>query len=80
VRNEQLSLDVDTKSRISRFCNESEQQNELLAFIKDDLKKTDDDKVKVLNLSYLRLTRILRKRFLERFQGFENTDKEFLKR
>jgi hypothetical protein len=39
VRNEQLSLDVDTKVGISRFCNESEQQNELLAFIKDDLKK-----------------------------------------
>jgi hypothetical protein len=39
VRNEQL--DVDTKKwGISRFCNESEQQNELLAFIKDDLKKT----------------------------------------
>jgi hypothetical protein len=26
VRNEQLSLDVDTKVGISRFCNESEQQ------------------------------------------------------
>jgi DNA-binding CsgD family transcriptional regulator len=83
VRNEQLSQDVDAKSRelaVSRMSLNS--KNELLAFIKEDLKKTTDDG----NRSIKSVISTINKNISEDDtwsvfkEAFDNADKDFLKK
>ncbi|WP_379853362.1 helix-turn-helix and ligand-binding sensor domain-containing protein [Flavobacterium xylosi] len=83
VRNEQLSQDVDAKSRelaVSRMSLNS--KNELLAFIKEDLKKTNDDG----NRSIKSVISTINKNISEDDtwsvfkEAFDNADKDFLKK
>jgi AraC family chitin signaling transcriptional activator len=83
VRNEQLSMDVDIKSReLAVSAMSLNNKNELLAIIKEDLKKTDDDK----NKSLKSVISIINKNITGKDswsvfkEAFENTDKEFLKK
>ena len=83
VRNEQLSQDVDAKSRelaVSTMTLNS--KNELLAFIKEDLKKTTDDG----NRSIKSVISTINKNITEDDswsvfkEAFDNADKDFLKK
>ncbi|MBG6061250.1 DNA-binding CsgD family transcriptional regulator [Flavobacterium sp. CG_9.1] len=83
VRNEQLSLDVDTKNRELAVSTMSlNSKNELLAFIKDDLKKTTDDG----NRSIKSVISTINKNISEGDswsvfkEAFDNADKDFLKK
>lgn len=83
VRNEQLSLDVDKKSKeLAVSAMSLNSKNELLAFIKEDLKKTNDDK----NISLKSVISTINKNITGNDswsvfkEAFENTDKEFLKK
>ncbi|MFE3848831.1 triple tyrosine motif-containing protein [Flavobacterium sp. LB3P45] len=83
VRNEQLSQDVDTKSRELAVSTMSlNSKNELLAFIKDDLKKTTDDG----NRSIKSVISTINKNITEDDtwsvfkEAFDNADKDFLKK
>ncbi|UQD57697.1 LuxR family transcriptional regulator [Flavobacterium sp. K5-23] len=83
VRNEQLSLDVDIKSReLAITAMSLNNKNELLAFIKDDLKKTDDDKNKSLRsvISTINKNITGNDSWSVFKEAFENTDKDFLKK
>lgn len=83
VRNEQLSQDVDNKNRELAVSTMSlNSKNELLAFIKEDLKKTnqdDDNNIKSV-------IRTINKNITEEDswkvfkEAFDNADKDFLKR
>ncbi|MFV7234214.1 triple tyrosine motif-containing protein [Flavobacterium sp. ZB4R12] len=83
VRNEQLSLDVDTKNRELAVSTMSlNSKNELLAFIKEDLKKTSDDG----NRSIKSVISTINKNITEDDtwsvfkEAFDNADKDFLKK
>ena len=83
LRNEQLSQDVDSKSRELAVSTMSlNSKNELLAFIKDDLKKTADNGTS--NLKSVIST--INKNITEEDswsifkEAFDNADKDFLKR
>jgi AraC family chitin signaling transcriptional activator len=81
VRNEQLSLDVDTKSReLAVSAMSLNNKNELLAFIKDDLKKTDDSKNVKSVISTITRNITGNDSWSVFKEAFENTDKEFLKK
>nr|WP_315207787.1 triple tyrosine motif-containing protein [uncultured Flavobacterium sp.] len=83
IRNEQLSQDVDTKNRELAVSTMSlNSKNELLAFIKDDLKKTPDDG----NRSIKSVISTINKNITEGDswsvfkEAFDNADKDFLKK
>ncbi|MBP2284567.1 ligand-binding sensor domain-containing protein/DNA-binding CsgD family transcriptional regulator [Flavobacterium sp. CG_23.5] len=83
IRNEQLSQDVDTKNRELAVSTMSlNSKNELLAFIKDDLKKTTDDG----NRSIKSVISTINKNITEGDswnvfkEAFDNADKDFLKK
>ena len=83
IRNEQLSQDVDTKNRELAVSTMSlNSKNELLAFIKDDLKKTTDDG----NRSIKSVISTINKNITEGDSwsvfkdAFDNADKDFLKK
>ncbi|RTY98406.1 LuxR family transcriptional regulator [Flavobacterium sp. RSP49] len=83
IRNEQLSQDVDTKSRELAVSTMSlNSKNELLAFIKEDLKKTPDDG----NRSIKSVISTINKNISEGDswsvfkEAFDNADKDFLKK
>lgn len=83
LRNEQLSQDVDSKSRELAVSTMSlNSKNELLAFIKEDLKKTaqsDTSNIKSVistinkNITEEDSWKVFR-------EAFDNVDKDFLKR
>ena len=83
MRNEQLSLDVDTKNRELAVSSMSlNSKNELLAFIKEDLKKTSDDG----NRSIKSVISTINKNISEDDswkvfkEAFDSADKDFLKK
>lgn len=83
ITNEQLSIDVDSKNRELAVSTMSlNSKNELLAFIKEDLKKTSDDE----NRSIKSVISTINKNITEDDtwsvfkEAFENTDKDFLKK
>lgn len=83
LRNEQLSLDVDSKNRELAVSTMSlNSKNELLAFIKEDLKKTTENGTS--NLKSVIST--INKNITEDDswsvfkEAFDNADKDFLKR
>ena len=83
IRNEQLSLDVDIKSRELAVSTMSlNSKNELLAFIKADLKKNPDDG----NRSIKSVISTINKNITEGDswsvfkEAFDNADKDFLKK
>ncbi|OXA86378.1 triple tyrosine motif-containing protein [Flavobacterium hercynium] len=83
LRNEQLSQDVDNKNRELAVSTMSlNSKNELLAFIKDDLKKTSQDDTKNIK-SVIRTinNNITEEDSWKVFkEAFDNADKDFLKR
>nr|WP_314895508.1 triple tyrosine motif-containing protein [uncultured Flavobacterium sp.] len=83
IRNEQLSQDVDAKSRELAVSTMSlNSKNELLAFIKEDLKKTSQDGDK----SIKSVISTINKNITEEDswnvfkEAFDNADKDFLKK
>ncbi|EIA08050.1 hypothetical protein HJ01_02581 [Flavobacterium frigoris PS1] len=83
VRNEQLLGDVDLKSReLAASTMNLHNKNELLAIIKEDLKKTNkDDNRGVKSVISIINNNITEKDSWNVFkEAFENTDKEFLKK
>jgi AraC family chitin signaling transcriptional activator len=81
VINEQLSLDVDIKSReLAVSAMSLNNKNELLAFIKEDLKKTDDNKNLKSVISTITKNITGNDSWSVFKEAFENTDKEFLKK
>jgi AraC family chitin signaling transcriptional activator len=83
VRNEQLSQDVDIKSReLAVSAMNLNNKNELLAFIKDDLNKTDSDNNKSLKsvISTINKNITGNDSWSIFKEAFENTDKDFLKK
>jgi DNA-binding CsgD family transcriptional regulator/ligand-binding sensor domain-containing protein len=83
VRNEQLLGDVDAKSReLAASTMNLHNKNELLAIIKEDLKKTNkDDNRAVKSVISIINNNITEKDSWSVFkEAFENTDKEFLKK
>ena len=83
LRNEQLSLDVDIKNRELAVSSMSlNSKNELLAFIKEDLKKTSDDG----NRSIKSVISTINKNMSEDDswkvfkEAFDSADKDFLKK
>ncbi|MNF24608.1 bacterial transduction protein [compost metagenome] len=83
LRNEQLSQDVDAKSRELAVSTMSlNSKNELLAFIKEDLKKTSQDGDK----SIKSVISTINKNITEEDswnvfkEAFDNADKDFLKK
>ncbi|MFH7011113.1 triple tyrosine motif-containing protein [Flavobacterium sp. FlaQc-52] len=83
LRNEQLSQDVDTKNRELAVSTMSlNSKNELLAFIKEDLKKTAQDDTKNIK-SVIRTINdnITEEDSWKVFkEAFDSADKDFLKR
>lgn len=82
VRNEQLLGDVDAKSReLAASTMNLHNKNELLAIIKEDLKKTgNDDNRGVKSVISIINNNITEKDSWSVFkEAFENTDKDFLK-
>jgi DNA-binding CsgD family transcriptional regulator len=83
LRNEQLSQDVDNKNRELAVSTMSlNSKNELLAFIKEDLKKTSPDD----NKNIKSVIRTINDNITEEDswkvfkEAFDNADKDFLKR
>jgi AraC family chitin signaling transcriptional activator len=83
LRNEQLSQDVDSKNRELAVSTMSlNSKNELLAFIKEDLKKTSEDG----NSNIKSVITTINKNITEEDswsifkEAFDNADKDFLKR
>jgi DNA-binding CsgD family transcriptional regulator len=83
LRNEQLSQDVDNKNRELAVSTMSlNNKNELLAFIKEDLKKTSQDD----NKNIKSVIRTINDNITEEDswkvfkEAFDNADKDFLKR
>jgi DNA-binding CsgD family transcriptional regulator len=83
VRNEQLSHDVDTKNRELAVSTMSlNSKNELLAFIKEDLKRNSQDE----NKSIKSVISTINKNITEEDswkifkEAFDNADKDFLKK
>ena len=83
LKNEQLSQDVDTKSRELAVSTMSlNSKNELLAFIKEDLKKTTQDD----NKNIKSVIRTINDNITEEDswkvfkEAFDSADKDFLKR
>ncbi|WP_264565011.1 triple tyrosine motif-containing protein [Flavobacterium sp. N3904] len=83
LRNEQLSLDVDSKNRELAVSTMSlNSKNELLAFIKEDLKKTNENG----NSNIKSVISTINKNITEEDswsvfkEAFDNADKDFLKR
>ncbi|WP_155076834.1 triple tyrosine motif-containing protein [Flavobacterium sp. MC2016-06] len=84
LRNEQLSLDVDNKNRELAVSTMSlNSKNELLAFIKDDLKKTNqnDNSSNIKSVISTINKNITEEDSWKIFkEAFDNADKDFLKR
>ena len=83
VRNEQLSLDVDTKNRELAVSTMSlNSKNELLAFIKDDLKKTAEDENRSIKLVISNINKNISEgdSWSVFKEAFDNADKDFLKK
>ena len=83
VRNEQLSLDVDTKNRELAVSTMSlNSKNELLAFIKDDLKKTAEDENRSIKLVISNINKNVSEgdSWSVFKEAFDNADKDFLKK
>lgn len=83
LRNEQLSLDVDNKNRELAVSTMSlNSKNELLAFIKDDLKKTaQDDSSNIKSVISTINKNITEEDSWNVFkEAFDSADKDFLKR
>jgi AraC family chitin signaling transcriptional activator len=81
VRNEQLSEDVDNKSReLAASTMSLNSKNELLAFIKDDLNKTADNKSLKSVISTITKNITGTDSWSVFKEAFENTDKDFLKK
>lgn len=83
VRNEQLSQDVDMKSRELAVSTMSlNSKNELLAFIKEDLKKTNSDESRSVKsvISTINKNITGNDSWSVFKEAFENTDKDFLKK
>ena len=83
IRNEQLVIDVDIKNReLAVSIMSLNSKNELLTFIKDDLKKTSDEG----NRSIKSVISTISKNISEGDswsvfkEAFDNTDKDFLKK
>lgn len=84
IRNEQLTMDVDSKNReLAASTMSLIQKNELLTLIKDDLKKTTDDPN---NRSIKSVITTINKNINEEDtwnafkEAFNNADKDFLKK
>ena len=83
LRNEQLSQDVDVKSRELAVSTMSlNSKNELLSFIKEDLKKTSDYENKSVKsvISTINKNITGNDSWSVFKEAFENTDKDFLKK
>jgi DNA-binding CsgD family transcriptional regulator len=83
LRNEQLSQDVDNKNRELAVSTMSlNSKNELLAFIKEDLKKnTQDDNKNIKSVIRTINNNITEEDSWKIFkEAFDNADKDFLKR
>ncbi|KFF05972.1 LuxR family transcriptional regulator [Flavobacterium reichenbachii] len=83
LRNEQLSLDVDNKNRELAVSTMSlNSKNELLAFIKEDLKKTNqNDSSNIKSVISTINKNITEEDSWKVFkEAFDNADKDFLKR
>ena len=83
LRNEQLSQDVDNKNRELAVSTMSlNSKNELLAFIKEDLKKTtQDDNKNIKSVIRTINNNITEEDSWKTFkEAFDNADKDFLKR
>ncbi|TRX21604.1 helix-turn-helix and ligand-binding sensor domain-containing protein [Flavobacterium franklandianum] len=84
VENEKLTLDVDMKNReLAATSMSLNSKNELLAFIKEDLKKTSESNN---SLSVKSVIRTINKNITEEDswkvfkEAFDNADKDFLKK
>ena len=85
IRNEQLSLDVDTKNRELAVSTMSLiKKNDLLALIKEDLKKTSEESNKSVSIKSVISTinrNITEDNSWNVFkEAFDNADKDFLKK
>lgn len=83
VRNEQLSQDVDVKNReLAASTMSLNSKNELLEFIKEDLKKTNSDENRSIKSVISTINKnITGKDSWSIFkEAFENTDKDFFKK
>jgi len=82
IRHEQLSLDMDTKNReLATSTMSLINKNELLALIKDDLKKTADDSKNIKSVISTINKNITEDDAWHVFkEAFDNTDKDFLKK
>jgi DNA-binding CsgD family transcriptional regulator len=82
VKNEQLSQDVDAKSRELAVSTMSLiNKNELLSIIKADLKKTEDDSKNIKSVISTINKNITQEDAWNVFkEAFDNTDKDFLKK
>jgi AraC family chitin signaling transcriptional activator len=83
VRNEQLSQDVDVKNReLAASTMSLNSKNELLEFIKEDLKKTNSDENRSIKSVISTINKnITGKDSWSVFkEAFENTDKDFFKK
>ncbi|WP_305070425.1 helix-turn-helix and ligand-binding sensor domain-containing protein [Flavobacterium sp. K77] len=83
VRNEQLSRDVDTKNRELAVSTMSlNSKNELLAFIKEDLKKTSEEGSKSIKSVISTINKNISEgdSWSVFKEAFDNADKDFLKK
>ena len=83
VRNEQLSQDVDSKNRELAVSSMSlNSKNELLTFIKEDLKKTSQDDNKNIKSVISTINKNITEEDSWKIfkEAFDNADKDFLKR
>lgn len=83
VRNEQLSRDVDTKNReLAASTMSLNSKNELLAFIKEDLKKTSDEGNKSIKSVITTINKNISggDSWSVFKEAFDNADKDFLKK
>jgi DNA-binding CsgD family transcriptional regulator len=83
IRNEQLSQDVDSKSRELAVSTMSlNSKNELLAFIKEDLKKTNEDGSRSIKSVISTINKNISKDDTWNVfkEAFDSADKDFLKK
>lgn len=83
IRNEQLAQDVDSKSRELAVSTMSlNSKNELLAFIKEDLKKTNENESRSIKSVISTINKNISKDDSWNVfkQAFDNVDKDFLKK
>jgi hypothetical protein len=83
IRNEQLSQDVDSKSRELAVSTMSlNSKNELLAFIKEDLKKTNENESRSIKSVISTINKNISKDDTWNVfkEAFDSADKDFLKK